>query len=209
MRNHENGTNGIPAKVAEAYGRVLKTDPARYLIRDEARSLTSGAVPTGRALREVPVIGEVRAGMFQAVRSDIEEWHEREGDDTVAIDLPQFERAHLVAYRVVGRSMDKEYPEGTRVVVCPAAEIGVRAGDHVIVQRPGPGGVEITIKEVVLEPGGVVALWPRSTDPAYQSPIRIRPEQHADSGPRVVGVVVAAVRVRPAQQGPLIRFTDE
>lgn len=208
VRNQENGTNGIPPKVAEAYGKVLKTNPARYLVADTALSPSSSVQPSGRRLRPVPVIGEVRAGVFQAVRAHIEEWDEREADETVPVDLPQFDRAKLVAYRVVGRSMDKEYPEGTRVVVCPAAEIGIREGDHVIVAQPGRGGVELTIKEVLIEPGGVIALWPRSSDPAYQTPIRIRPNRDADHGPTIIGVVVASQKVRPAQQGPLIRIGE-
>jgi len=205
VRAHENGTGAVPVKVAEAYGRVLRTDPLRYLPLDKA---TKGSTiqQTGRVLRQVPVIGEVRAGVFQAVPSHIEQWDEQLVEEYVPFDAPQFDRATLVAYRVVGRSMDREYAEGTRVVVCPAAEIGVREGNHVIVSRPGRDGMELTIKEVRLEPGGVIALWPKSTDPAYQSPIRIQPNQDADSGPQIIGVVVAMHKVLPSPQGPLIQL---
>jgi hypothetical protein len=102
--------------------------------------------------------------------------------------------------------MDLEYPEGTRLVCCPVIEIGVREGDHVIVQRTKPGArAETTVKEISLE-GEVMVLTPRSSDPAYQTPIRvpINRDPAAQDGVAIIGVVVAAYRVRQAQQGPLI-----
>ena len=91
------------------------------------------------------------------------------------------------------------------VIVCPAAEAGVRDGDHVVVRRTQGALTETTIQEVVQEKGGV-PLWPRSSDPAFQEPIRLKSLPDADEGPEIIGVVVAAYSVRPMQRRPLIQL---
>lgn len=196
VRNQENGTNGIPAPVAEAYAKVLKTT-AGWLLYGDGDEV---AIATA-ALREVPVLGTVQAGHWSTPQA----FEDQGGaEEYLEVHLPQFDRARLFALRVVGRSMDLEYPEGMRIVVCPVQEIGVRAGDHVIVRRTRGGKVETTVKEVSIE-GQQLVLSPRSTDPAYQTPIRIPINRDiADEGVEIVGVVVASYKVRPAQQGPLI-----
>ena len=196
VRNQENGTNGIPRDVAEAYAKVLKTT-AGWLLYGEGDQVTVA----NAALRRVPVVGTVQAGHWSTPLAledagSVEEYLE--------VHLPQFDRARLFALRVVGRSMDKEYPEGTQIIVCPVQEIGVREGDHVIVRRTRGLQVETTVKEVLIE-GDHLALWPRSTDEAYQTPIRIAINRDAtDEGVEIIGVVVASYKVRPAQQGPMI-----
>ena len=200
VRNHENGTNGIPASVAEAYAIVLKTTPDLYVFdKPTAAGGVVARLPQMAPMRQVDVIGDVRAGYWQSVRFVEDD----EPEEKLSIDLPQFARAQLFGLRVIGNSMDREYPDGTRVVICPAVEIGVREGDHVIVRRRRGDEVETTIKEVALETNGL-ALWPRSTDPAHQSPIRVRPDRESDDGVEIIGVVVASYRVRQAQQGPLV-----
>lgn len=196
VRNQENGTNGIPRDVAEAYAKVLKTT-AGWLLYGEGDQL---AIATA-ALRQVPVLGTVQAGQWTAPLI----FDDQDGaEEHVEVHLPQFDRARLFALRVVGRSMDLEYPEGTRIIVCPAQEIGVRAGDHVVVRRTKGNRAETTVKEALVE-GDHLVLWPRSSDPAYQTPIRVPVNRDVtDEGVEIIGVVVASYKVRPAQQGPLI-----
>jgi len=90
-------------------------------------------------------------------------------------------------------------------VVCPAAEAGIREGDHVVVRVRKGAMAETTLKEVVVAPDGV-ELWPRSTDPAYQTPIKLKNVRDADEGPEIIGVVVGAFSSRAARAGPLVNL---
>lgn len=194
---HENGARGYPASRATRYGRFLRVTPEWLLYGRGEGAPVAVPVPINRM---VPVLGDVQAGAWQAVDS------EREVTESVPIVLPGFERAQLFALRVVGPSMNKHYPEGTIVVCCPAHEIGVRDGDHVVVENRRNGMVETTVKEVVQEKGGV-ALWPRSDDPAYQTPMRIqRGAELIDDGPAVTAVVVSSYVIRPVQRKALLQI---
>jgi SOS-response transcriptional repressor LexA len=199
---HENGTRGYPSSRADRYASFFRTSP-EWLLYGRGKTPRRQEAPfTGgrRVSRMVPIMGSVQAGAWAEVES------EYPGEpEVVPVYLAGFEGAQLFALRVRGPSMDRYYPDGTMVIVCPAAEIGVREGDHVVVRRPRNGLCETTIKEVVREKGGI-ALWPRSFDPAFQEPIRLAGIRDADHGPEIIGVVVSSYVVRPIQQKPLIQF---
>lgn len=196
IRAHENGTNGISPDMAEAYGAVLKIDPALILF-GEGHASVSG-VSGNDNVRMVGVVGEIRAGAFAEIPDDPPApW------EFVPVSLPEYARASLYALTVVGRSMDRHYPDGSAVVICPTAEAGIRAGDHVVVRIWKGAMAETTLKEVVVGPHGV-ELWPRSTDAAYQTPIKFYALRDADEGPEIIGVVVGSFAARAARSGPLI-----
>lgn len=199
---HENGTRGFPASKADRYASFFRTSP-EWLLYGRGKTPRRQEVPFSearRVSRMVPIMGSVQAGAWAEVESDYPE-----SPEAVPVYLAGFEGASLFALRVRGPSMDKFYPDGTMVVVCPAAEIGVREGDHVIVRRARNGLCETTIKEVVREKGGI-ALWPRSSDPAFQEPIRLVAARDVDEGPEIIGVVVSSYVIRPIQQKPLIQL---
>jgi repressor LexA len=150
--------------------------------------------------RYVPVVGQVQAGLWAEIPDD-----EPDPDEVLPVVLQGFEGARLFALRIRGSSMDKVYPEGTMVIVCPAAEIGVREGDHVVVRRRKGMLAETTLKEVVQEAGGI-SLWPRSNDPKFQEPLRLSSVRDADEGPEIIGVVVSSYTIRPVQFRPLIQM---
>jgi SOS-response transcriptional repressor LexA len=199
---HENGSRGFPAGRAERYATFFRTTPEWLLYgRGEAPEKSKPAPVGLRPItRLVPVIGVVQAGLWQEVIED-----EPEPEELLPINLKGFEGAQLFALRVSGNSMNLFYPDGCRVVVCPAEDIGIREGDHVVVRRRRGGLVETTLKEVVQEKDGV-ALWPRSTDPRYQDPVRLKTVRDADEGPEIIAVVVAMYTVRPMQSRPLIQL---
>lgn len=196
VRDHERGTRGITKDRAEAYSRILKI-PAAEILYGPGHASDSG-VSEANNVRMVGVIGEIRAGAFAAVPDD-----EPTPWEFVPVSLPQYSRATLFALQVVGRSMDKFYPDGTFVVVCPTAEVGVRAGDHAVIRVRKGGLVETTLKEVVADPDGI-SLWPRSTDSAYQTPTRLKTNRDGDDGPEIIGVVVASFGGRPRSDGPVL-----
>lgn len=199
IRNQENSTNGISQDQAAAYAKVLRTTPSYILFGDDPAAATPPSdVSTSDGVRMVGVIGEVRAGVFAAIPAE-----EPEPWELVPVNLPEYQRAHLFALRVAGPSMNQYYPDGSLVIVCPAHEAGIRERDHVVVRRWRGGLAETTLKEVMVERGGIV-LWPRSSDPAFQEPIRLETARDADEGPEIIGVVVGSFVARGARAGPLL-----
>lgn len=199
---HESKLRGIPAGRAERYGRFFRVAPEWLLYgHGDIEDSPAPTAPFGmrQVTRMVPVVGDIQAGVFAEAMDDFEE------PEVIPVHLAGFEGAQLFALRVRGRSMDKHYPDGTMVIVCPAAEIGVREGDHVVVRRRRGSLVETTLKEVVREKGAI-ALWPRSTDPQFQDPIRLELVRDADEGPEIIGVVVSSYTIRPIQNRPLLQL---
>lgn len=191
--HHENGTRGIRADVATRYARAFRVNPA-WLLYGEGEP---GSPEVSQVRRQVPIVGEVRAGIWS-------ELSVHGAEEYIPIHLPEYERANLFALRVAGRSMDRIYPDGSMVICAPVQETGVREGDHVVVRRHKGSLIETTLKEVVQEKDGV-ALWPRSTDPAYQTPLYLRRgDTAAQEGPEIVGVVVASYSLRGSRTGPLL-----
>lgn len=191
---HEKGSRGFKGH-AESYARRFQTTP-EWLLFGRGKGVTSAPVPVNRLIN---VVGKVQAGLFAVVPD-----HD-EIEEVIPLVMPGFEAASLFALRVVGESMNRHYPDGTLVIVCPAAEIGVRDGDHVVVRHMRNGLAETTLKEVVQEKAGI-ALWPRSSDPAFQAPVRLTRDADADDGHEIIGVVVSSYVVRPIQRKPLLNL---
>lgn len=198
VRDHEaDRRNPSPDKAAK-YARAYNVSVGSILFgKGEA---PESDVTTNDNVRMVGIVGEIRAGVFAEVPLEHQDpW------EMVPVSLPEYARAHLYALYVVGRSMDHYYRDGSVVIVCPTAEAGVREGDHVVVRRWRGGLAETTLKEVALDNEGV-ALWPRSSDPAYQTPLRLTAKREADEGPEIIGVVVGSFASRPNRTGPLLQF---
>lgn len=87
--------------------------------------------------------------------------------------------------RVVGDSMDKDYPPGSLVHVVDAVSIGYapRHGDHVILEVTRHQGLEMerSVKEVVMTPDGP-EFWPRSNNPRWSRPVSISGEVRGRQG---------------------------
>lgn len=106
--------------------------------------------------------------------------------------------------RVVGDSMDRDYPDGCFVHVVDTSEIGYspRPGDHVVLVRYRNDGQEIerTIKEVVKN-GRKLEFWPRSTNLRWQEPVVLRGDGASDQiadlhRVEVAGLVLGSYRPR-------------
>ena len=164
--------------------------------------------PVGRA---IPILGDVEAGAWrEPLTFDVElpanasrEALEAMGLDYVVADIPGYETAQLYALRVRGPSMNRHYPEGRFVIVAPAAEAGIRDGDHVIVRRNHAGLSETTIKELVVDETGRAQLWPRSDNPDHQAPLRWSRGDGQDRA-QIIGVVVGDYGRRQRPERPAI-----
>jgi len=149
----------------------------------------------------IPLRGEVRAGAWEEIPDEptVIEW--------LPMAVPDYAGASLFALRVVGRSMDLIYPDGTIVILCPPSEAGVRENDRVVVQRyDSAGRAETTLKEVIRKPNGAYALVPRSSDPNHQQelPMHVDRDEAVDDGYTIVGVVIARYNTERRGRGPLL-----
>lgn len=117
---------------------------------------------------DVPVVGEIMAGLFrEAIRVD---------DLSPSINIgpePRYSGFPRFALRVRGPSMNLLYPDGSFVVCIEFADLGrdPKHGERVIVYRINSDGlIEATCKEFVVDGNGAAWLWPRSSDPHFQTP---------------------------------------
>ncbi|MDB5453850.1 MAG: hypothetical protein JWO33_2428 [Caulobacteraceae bacterium] len=197
---HENGTRGLPAGKARLYAHAFGVTPEWLLYGRGAEGVGSGEfLPPAR---RVPVRGVVQAGAWSEVGV------EEAPHDWTFFEAQEYQRAQLFALDVRGPSMNRVFPDGSRVICAQPHEAGVRDGDYVAVRRTRGGMVETTLKQLVVEAGGQIMLYPRSTDPAHQTPLRLERAPESQEGPEVIGVVVGRTEVVRAGRGPLLDLGD-
>jgi repressor LexA len=174
-----------------------------------ARINLEGGEASGVALqpigRRVPVVGTVQAGAWveQAVIKDPSEV-DSESTEWLSFDEPQYRGVQLFALIVQGESANLRYPDKTRVICALPQDVGIHLGDFVAVRRRQGPFFETTLKEIQIGPDGAYELWPRSTHPDFQKPIRYVRDEHAQDGPEIIGVVVGDYRVGRSGGGQLL-----
>ncbi len=197
VRNQENGTNGIPPKLAALYAQALGSSAAFILY-----GTGEGARPPSASFEGLPVRRRVQAGAWLAV-DDLSQVEPRRYP---AAPDPRFPHAQQWLSEVIGDSMNALEPspivEGDLVHCIEAIEAGYapRTGDIVEAERSRFGGqeVEVSLKQVVVRPSGVVELWPRSKNPRWSEPlIPTDGASEEEVEVRICAFVVALVRTLP------------
>lgn len=157
------------------------------------------AAPQTTALnvREIPVIGEVQAGVFR----EAVEIPEEERIMLPMVNLSGYNQLQLFGLKVIGPSMDLHYPDGSYVIVASAADTDVRDGDKVVVYRSQGELRETTIKQVEVEADGRIALVPKSTHPDFQERIYLSPDEQ--DGPEIAYVVIASYNMEKRPPPPI------
>lgn len=155
------------AEKLAALARVLQKPPSYFLEALEPDSVSSLVPP----LRVVIVRGAVQAGIWQ----EAVEWPV---EDRFSVTIPenmQYPDLDRFGLLVRGNSMDQLYPDGTIVLAIRFEDLGrlPRVGERVVVLRRSlrTGELEATLKEYGVDRQGRHILWPRSTDPEFQTPI--------------------------------------
>lgn len=163
-------------------------------------SLTDDGAPGNKA-KLVPIVGDVQAGLWN------ENFDGNHDHESLPFYDPQYERVGVQAWRVRGPSVNRVYPDGTFIYVAPAAEVGVRVDDFVVIRRTDvTGKTETTVKQVDIEDGRIV-FWPRSFDPQFQKPFYPPDrDEEAQEGWEIIGVVVGSYQRAPARNGLSISF---
>jgi len=143
---------------------------------------------------KIPNWGRVAQGVW------LEQSQSEPDEDYVIFDRikgdPQ--ATDLFAVTPEGTSMNKRFPEGTRLI-CRSISHGdgsFTSGSYVIVQRLNHDLREMTCKRVEMDQDGVFWLHSESTDPKFSDPWRIgKPSDlhHDDTEIRAIGKVIRAV----------------
>lgn len=164
---HENGSSGFRAKTAEIYARKYRVS-LNWLLTGKGGKRAEEVVPLDRDITGLPIISSIQAGHWlETTFIDAE----GEPDMLPVANDPRFPRARQYALRVIGDSMDLDYPSGSYVTCVDFAESGltITEGMTVHVERHRGNGqlVEITLKMVAKRNGGFI-LVPRSSNPIHQ-----------------------------------------
>lgn len=171
--------------------RVLKVNPEwletgkgeMILRRSDAKVVTSSSskVPWLKDLVNIRVIGAVQAGVFGRAF----EWPEDDQYETPVKINPKFNGLTHIGLEVRGPSMNRVFPHGTIVVCVSYVELGREPahGERVVVQRIRGEEVEASVKEYRRDGDGAPRLWPLSSHPDFQNPIRA---DQADKGEEIV-----------------------
>lgn len=172
---------------------VALAELAGVSVQDFLGMPTSGSLPASG--RIVSVIGAVRAGAWV----DQVEWPEGDRYSTMVTLADEFMTLPMHCLEVEGDSMNRYYPDGSRIFAVPLEAMpgGVKSGMIVVVVRKGMDGTyERTLKEFVVDSDGKKWLWPRSTSPEHQAPISYI------KGGRTESVTIAAVVVYGMVRAP-------
>jgi SOS-response transcriptional repressor LexA len=199
---HENGIRGLPAGKAKLYARAFATTPEWLLYGRGSATATEGP-DAASAPRRVPVRGSVQAGAWSEVGV------EEAPVDWTYFEAKEYQRAQLFALDVRGPSMNRVFPDGSRVICALPHEAGVRDGDYVAVRRTRGGLTETTLKQLVVEKSGEILLYPRSTDPAHQAALKLERFPESQEGPEIIGVVVGRTETVRAGRGPLLDLAND
>lgn len=142
---------------------------------------------------DVPLIGVAGAGRLVDVTAMEEPTY------VVRLENDQFPNLKQYALRLEGRSMEKEFPDGSIVYCVPyeKARAAPTGGDfvHVVVKKTEQVE-EWTVKRLRIQPDGSIELWPESYDPRYQKPMVFNPR--LSSGEQTVilrGYVIGAKKI--------------
>jgi SOS-response transcriptional repressor LexA len=140
------------------------------------------------AAGRLSVRGQVRAGAWLDIDIPMDEGAEGEipiGPDA-RYPVPQY------ALQVVGTSMNKFVDDGHFVIVASWPELGrdLRENEVVVVRRERAKTYEVTLKRA-RKAGKNWELWPDSSDPRWQEPVRF---DEKDVTCTVIGLVVGVYR---------------
>lgn len=149
-----------------------------------------GDQPVHKIASTMKVVGSVQAGRWSEAMVWDEERH-------YTISFPIAEKYRKVAFglEIVGTSMNLVYGEGTIAICVNLSDFHdqLKSGNKVVVQRTKKDGlVEATVKELVIDGAGKQWLWPRSSDPQFQTPWNADQAGANIQKVEIVAVVVAA-----------------
>jgi transcriptional regulator with XRE-family HTH domain len=201
--------------VALAAGLSITT--VRDILRQKSKNPSVTTLSAISAVLDVPlrmlIVGETvleekifsAPGGFLSVKYNVQAgaWFEYDNSSQVVggeypvAENPKYAGHDQWLERVVGDSVNLVIPDGSLAHVVDAISIELEPADGqlVVVERTRDGGhiQERTIKEVRHTLNGI-ELWPRSTNPKFQTPITIADGRSGESEVRIAGLVIGSYR---------------
>ena len=184
--------------------RAVKPD---YKFVTSSRTLAKLAAVANRAPPEIRVARVDRfVPRYLSVRHKVQagHWIEVDGDVQAPPDgmfpvAPDYRYSEWAQWleEVVGDSVNLKIAPGSFAHVVDAIEMGyeAREGDFVVVERRRGGGLlrERTIKQIAIK-DGAIEFWPRSTNPKWQTPLRLTDGRRGneDIEVEIVGLVIGS-----------------
>lgn len=151
----------------------------------EVDELLKRQPPKEIEFRQIDVIGAVQAGAWVvALERDREAWY----GVRVPLD-PRYAGFKQFGLEVAGDSMNEIFPHGTVVACVSLIDLGrdPLPGEKVVCLRRGPDDqFEATIKELRVLPDGSWWLWPRSTNPDFQTPWQLKAPGDGDQNDDII-----------------------
>ena len=170
-------------------GRILLSEP--WLVKlSRAFGVPPSEILAPRAdVRMITVASKVEAGLWaESLEIPIDDQYE------VPIpDDPAYRHLRLFAAETHGPSMNKRYPPGTVIIFNDQAETGspLEVGKRYVVRRERNGSREDTVKTLWRDKTGRYWLLPESTDPLFQEPLSLDPD---DGDVTIIGRVIWSVQ---------------
>lgn len=154
-------------------GRMRTVEQSTGNLVEPSQSPNKASVVSVRAVNDVSKVtvrGAVQAGVWSAAA----EWPEDERYETLVRINPKYRGLEPIALEVRGPSMNRVYPHNTIVICIAYIDLGREPvhGERVVVQRRRGDVVEASVKEYRRDGDGTPRLWPLSTHPDHQAPIR-------------------------------------
>ena len=166
----ESGQRKLTREWAERLASALNCTAAEIMLTQKELADLGGALVSPLSGTKVYYWGEIKAGAPSNIMDappEPDKWVEDQEDSR----FPGIER---FALKVIGDSMDLVAPDGSTVICVKTIDIGRQpmSGEIVVVLHRTPDGVmEATLKEFV-EKDGEAYLWPRSSNPDFQQPLK-------------------------------------
>lgn len=179
----------LPVEIAERMIRALAGQGSPQVTPEDIMALTGPRVlsyaHSGSGFRQVRVIGLVEAGVWR-------EAVELPSEDQEVFPMPAmagYENMEVFGLRVSGPSMNKVFPDGSIAYFVRVPDVEPMVDDMVVVVAKRGPLYETTLKQMGRDKRGRIALYPRSTDPRFQSPVY--PEDAGADEVSVIGVAIA------------------
>jgi len=195
IRNILNGKSAAPKmSTMRSLAQALDTT-IPYLMGEIEHSPVRPNLTQGDSI-DLPVMHTVAAGPWLSP----DDYTDVEPEIMTVQAARGFEGIPQWLERVRGDSFNRLIGDGSYVHVADAIAMGYepRTGDIVVVIRSRAQGalIERTLKEVEVEPGGHVRLWPRSYNPRWSEPISVVDglgDHENEVEVRIVGRVLRAI----------------
>jgi len=169
--------------------RRLTSDELLKIAKELNVELPASHQPKAPEIRYIKVVGEVAAGV----------WHDVTYQDFAEFEIPyayepKWPPEAVKALIVRGESVNRKAQDGDKIAILmyEYAPRTFREGDYVVAERRRGDLIECTVKLVKGSERTGWELWPDSTDPRYQEPLRLG--EHDGEVVRVTAFVLDFIR---------------